>query len=183
MQEQRIWQKYTTLTSSIFLTATVLVVPSFAADTNQTQIQGEYLLAQALENCRPVIATNGLNVRRQPRANSEAVGIIDSARNVTIQNLGENGWVPITGPIQGYVYGGFLGACEAATASPPTNCRQVAAARGINVHQAPSTDGESVGVVANGRRVTIESLGTDGWVPITVPVRGYVQTENRAYCS
>jgi len=183
MQQQRIWQKYTTLTSSLLLTVTVLVAPSFAADTNKTQIQGKYLLAQASENCRLVIARNGLNVPRQPTANSEAIGIIDSARNVTIQSLGENGWVPITAPIQGYVYGGFLGACEAATAPPPTNCRQVAAVRGINVYQAPSTDGESVGVVANGRRVTIESIGTDGWVPITVPLRGYVQAENLAYCS
>ncbi len=183
MQEQSIWQKYTRLTSSILLTATVLVAPSFAADKNKTQIQGEYLLAQVPDSCRQVIARNGLNVRRQPTANSEAVGIIDSARNVTIQSLGENGWIPITAPIQGYVYGGFLGACEVATPPPPTNCRQVAAQRGINVHQAPSTDGERVGVVANGRRVTIESLGTDGWVPITVPVRGYVQTENLAYCS
>jgi uncharacterized protein YgiM (DUF1202 family) len=124
MQQQRIWQKYTTLTSSLLLTATVLVAPSFAADTNQTQIQGEYLLAQASENCRLVIARNGLNVRRQPTANSEAIGIIDSARNMTIQSLGEKG-----------------------------------------------------------RRVTIESVGTDGWVPITVPLRGYVQTENLAYCS
>jgi uncharacterized protein YgiM (DUF1202 family) len=183
MQQQRSWQKYTTLTSSLLLTVTVLVAPSFAADTNKTQIQGKYLLAQASENCRLVIARNGLNVPRQPTANSEAVGIIDSARNVTIQSLGENGWVPITAPIQGYVYGGFLGACEAATAPPPTNSSQVAAVRGINVHQAPSTDGESVGVVANGRRVTIESIGRDGWVPITVPLRGYVQAENLAYCS
>ena len=124
MQEERIWQKYTRLTSSILLTATVLVAPSFAADRNKTPIQGESLLAQVPDSCRQVIARNGLNVRRQPTANSEAIGIIDSARNVTIQSLGENG-----------------------------------------------------------RRVRIESLGTDGWVPITVLVRGYVQTENLAYCS
>lgn len=183
MQEQRIWQKYTRLTSSILLTATVLVAPSFATDTNKTQIQGEYLLAQVPDSCRQVIARNGLKVRRQPTANSEAIGLIDSARNVTIQNLGENGWVPITAPIQDYVYGGFLGACEAATPPPPTNCSQVAAVRGIQLHQAPSTDGERVGVVANGRRVTIESLGRDGWVPITVLLRGYVPTQNLAYCS
>ena len=124
MQEQRIWQKYTRLTRSNLLTATVLVAPSFAADTNQTQIQGEYLLAQVPDSCRQVIARNGLNVRRQPTANSEVIGIMDSARNVTIQSLGENG-----------------------------------------------------------RRVTIESLRRDGWVPITVLLRGYVQTQNLAYCS
>ncbi|MEG3930589.1 MULTISPECIES: hypothetical protein [unclassified Microcoleus] len=144
MQQQRSWQKYTTLTRSNLLTATVLVAPSFAADTNQTQIQGEYLLAQASENCRPVIARNGLNVRRQPTANSEAIGIIDSAGNVTIQSLGENRWIAITAPIQGCVYGGFLGACEVATAPPPTNSSQVAAQKGINVHQVPSTDGKAL---------------------------------------
>lgn len=182
MPQKGIWQKYTTLTSSLLLTATVLVAPSFAADTDQTQNQGEYLLAQASESCRQVIARNGLNVRQQPTVNSEAIGIIDSGRTVTIQSLGQNGWVAITAPLQGYVYGGFLGSCEVATPPPPTNCRRVAAVRGINVHQAPSTDGERIGVVANGRRVTIESLGTDGWVPITVPLRGYVQSENLAYC-
>ncbi|MCU0547320.1 MAG: SH3 domain-containing protein [Oscillatoriaceae cyanobacterium Prado104] len=182
MQQQKMWQKYTTLTSSIFLTATVLVAPAIASEPNQTQNQDEDLLAQASETCRQVIARNGLYVRRQPTVNSEAIGIIDSARNVTIQNLGENGWVPIAAPLQGYVYGGFLGSCEVATPPPDTNCRRVAATTGINVHQAPSTDGESVGVVANGRRVTIEGLGTDGWVPITVPLRGYVQSENLAYC-
>ncbi|HAX77499.1 MAG TPA: hypothetical protein DCY88_17110, partial [Cyanobacteria bacterium UBA11372] len=167
-----IWQKYTSLTSSIMLTATVLVAPGFAAEPNQTQNQGEYLLAQTSETCRQVIARNGLNVRQQPTVNSQAIGIIRSGRTVTIQNLGQNGWVAITAPLQGYVYGGLLGACEVATPPPPTNCRRVAAVRGINVHQAPSTDGESVGVVANGRRVTIANLGTDGWVPITVPLRG-----------
>ena len=71
MQQQSIWQKYTTLTNSLLLTATVLTVlvaPSFAADTNQTQIQGESLLAQVPDSCRQVIARNGLNVRRQPTA-------------------------------------------------------------------------------------------------------------------
>ncbi|WP_226587991.1 SH3 domain-containing protein [Microseira wollei] len=56
------------------------------------------------------MARNGLNVRRQPTVNSEAIGIIRSGRTVTIQSLGENGWIPITAPLQGYVYGGLLGA-------------------------------------------------------------------------
>jgi uncharacterized membrane protein len=38
MPQQRSWQKYTTLTSSLLLTATVLVASSFAADTNQRMI-------------------------------------------------------------------------------------------------------------------------------------------------
>lgn len=83
---------------------------------------------------------------------------------------------------KGYVYGGFLGECEAANSPPPTDCRSVAAVRGINVYQTPSSDGATTGFVANGRRVTIESLGTDGWVPISVPLKGYVQAENLGYC-
>jgi uncharacterized protein YgiM (DUF1202 family) len=189
------WQRATLLTSALLLTATVFTAPSFAVNVNQTQAaqssastntkiqnSGEYLLAQVSENCRQVIARNGLNVRREPTVNSEAIGIIGSGRNVTIQSLGTNGWIPITAPLQGYVYGGFLGACGVATAPPPSDCRRVVADTGLNVHQAPSTDGATVGVVNRGRRVTIENLGANGWVPITVPLRGYVQAENLAYC-
>jgi uncharacterized protein YgiM (DUF1202 family) len=189
------WHKSTMLTSSLLLTATVFTAPAFAVDLNQTQSiqssvpentlaqnQTEHLLAQVSDNCRQVIARNGLNVRREPTVNSEAIGIIDSGRNVTIQSLGTNGWVPITTPLQGYVYGGFLGACGVATAPPPSDCRRVVADRELNVHQAPSTDGATVGVVNRGRRVTIENLGANGWVPITVSLRGYVQSENLAYC-
>lgn len=187
MEKQEMWQKYTSLTSSLLLTATVLVAPSFAANTTPTPDnselnQTENLLAQIPDSCRLVIAGNGVNVRQGPTTDSKAIGIIGSGRNVTIQSLGENGWVPITAPLKGYVYGGFLGECKAANSPPPTDCRLVAALRGINVYQTPSTDGETTGFVANGRRVTIESLGTDGWVPITVPLRGYVQSENLAYC-
>ncbi|XZN89858.1 MAG: SH3 domain-containing protein [Microcoleus sp.] len=188
MKKHEMWQKYTSLTSSLLVTATALVAPSFAANKSPTpykvevQNQGESLLAQIPDSCRQVVAGNGLNVRQEPTTDSKAIGIIGSGRNVTIQSLGENGWVPITAPLKGYVYGGFLGECKAANSPPPTDCRLVAALRGINVYQTPSTDGETTGFVANGRRVTIESLGTDGWVPITVPLRGYVQSENLAYC-
>jgi len=187
IKHNKSWKKYTSFTSSLLLSATVLVAPAFASETNQTQdvkIQnsGEYLLAQMPNSCRQVIASNGLNVRQEANSNSQAVGIIGSGRTVTIQSLGENGWIPITAPLKGYVYGGFLAECEAANSPPPTNCRSVAAARGINVYQTPSSDGETTGFVANGRMVTIESLGTDGWVPISVPLKGYVQAENLGYC-
>lgn len=188
MKTHEMWQKYTSLTSSLLVTATALVAPSFAANKNPTpykvevQNQGESLLAQIPDSCRQVVAGNGLNVRQEPTIDSQAIGLIGSGRTVTIQSLGENGWVPITAPLKGYVYGGFLGECQAANSPPPTDCRSVAAVRGINVYQTPSSDGATTGFVANGRRVTIESLGSDGWVPITVPLKGYVQSENLAYC-
>ncbi len=187
MKQNGSWKKYTSFTSSLLLSATVLVAPAFAIETNQTQDvklqnSGEYLLAQIPDSCRQVISNNGLNVRQEATTNSKAVGIIGSGRTVTIQSLGENGWVPITAPLKGYVYGGFLGECQAANSPPPTDCRSVAAVRGINVYQTPSSDGATTGFVANGRRVTIESLGSDGWVPITVPLKGYVQAENLGYC-
>ncbi len=37
MKHKEMWQKYTTLTNSLLLTVTLLVAPSFADDTNQTQ--------------------------------------------------------------------------------------------------------------------------------------------------
>ena len=176
------WRNSTILTSSLLLTATVFGTFSAAVNANPIQKPGEYLLAQASDTCRLVTARNGLNVRQEPTVNSQAIGIINNGRTVTIQNRGTNGWVPITAPVQGYVYGGFLATCETATVPPPSTCRRVVANQGLPVREQPTPDGTTVGVVARGRRVTIESLGANGWVPITVPLRGYVQSENLAYC-
>lgn len=187
-------QKFSVLTSSLLLATTAFTAPSFAVGLNQNQEvkstnsesitkqnQSEYLVAQAGDSCRQVVARSGLYVRQQPTADSQAIGIINSGRNITIANEGENGWVPITAPLDGYVFADFLGPCNVANL-PPTSCRRVVAQRGANVWQAPSNDTARVGVVTNGRRVTIDSLGENGWVPITVPLRGYVLAENLGHC-
>lgn len=144
--------------------------------------QSTYQLAQASGTCRQVISTKGLNVRQSPTTNSEVLGVIGSERNVTIRNQGVNGWVAIAAPLEGYVYGGFLGYCEE-TSPPPSNCRRVQTNGVLDVLQEPTTNGVVLGSIPNGRRVTIENRGANGWVPITVPLVGYVSSNNLAYCA
>ncbi len=72
--------------------------------------------------------------------------------------------------------------CDTATAPPPSDCRRIIASAGAPVRQQPSDNATSVGVITNGRRVIIDNLGFDGWVPITVPMRGYVQGNYLGYC-
>jgi uncharacterized protein YgiM (DUF1202 family) len=180
------WKKYSILASSLLLSSTVFSAPTLAvnpANSESTRLpnQSEYLVAQAEDTCRQVTARTSLNVRQQPTVNSPVVGNINSGRNVTIQNQGANGWVSISAPVEGYVAANFLAPCDVANL-PTTSCRRVVAQRGTNVWQAPSTDTQSLGLVARGRRVTIDNLGENGWVPITVPLTGFVQAENLGYC-
>lgn len=62
-------------------------------------------------------------------------------------------------------------------------CRQVSAGiTGLNVRRAPSLTAEVVGVVPSDRSVTLESLGTEGWAPISEPYDGYVSTNYLTTC-
>lgn len=188
------WQKLATATALFPLAAIAFATPAVAATTTVSpnnffpasaevtlSQQGNYPLTQVSDSCRQVVSRYGLYVRREPTAYSQILGVIDYRRNVTIKNRGVNGWVPISAPLEGYVYAGFLGFCEE-TSSPPENCRRVVAYGGLNVRREPSIYATIVGIVSNGRRVTIENRGTNGWVPITVPLVGYVSSNYLVYC-
>jgi len=60
------------------------------------------------DNCRQVVSPN-LSVRSQP--NGEVIGTLEKNRTVYIANEGNNGWVPIERPIDGYVSSANLGYC------------------------------------------------------------------------
>ena len=187
--------KSTALTTSLLLTAMVYATPSFAvnADKIETvplstlerslpQKQGEFQLAQAAGSCYQVIARNGLYVRLEPSVSSEAIGIINYGRNVTVEPGGTRYWIPISAPLQGYVFADWLAPCGAASL-PPNNCRRVVARTNAPVRLQPSINGEIIGLVARGRRVTIEeNLGANDWVAVSVPLRGYIASEYLAYC-
>jgi hypothetical protein len=59
-------------------------------------------------NCRQVVSPN-ISVRSQP--NGEIIGTLDEHQTVYIANEGNNGWVPIERPIDGYVNAANLGYC------------------------------------------------------------------------
>jgi uncharacterized protein YgiM (DUF1202 family) len=64
------------------------------------------------------------------------------------------------------------------------NCRQISSGiPGLNVRRAPSLTAEVVGVVPASTNVAIESLGADGWAPISAPYEGYVSTNYLTTCS
>ncbi|MEQ8958822.1 MAG: SH3 domain-containing protein [Coleofasciculus sp. C2-GNP5-27] len=60
-------------------------------------------------NCREVVAPN-ISVRSQP--NGEVIGTLDENQTVYIANEGNNGWVPIERPMNGYVNADNLGYCD-----------------------------------------------------------------------
>lgn len=145
---------------------------------------GKYQLAQVVsENCRQVSASSGVYVRREPTVYSTALGIIGGGRYVTVAPGGTSNWVPISAPLKGYVFRNFLTSCQSAP-PPPSNCRQVSSARGgLSVRQNPSINSAIVGKVVNGRYVTIQNSGANGWVPISVPLQGYVSADYLVYCA
>lgn len=190
MRQMSNWQKSVTIPTLLLSALTAFVAPSTAASTATTQetqtpkitsFQNEsvYQLAQTSDNCREVAARNGLYVREDPTVYSKALGILPYGRNVTVvESRGENTvggnpgakWMPISAPLQGYVYAGFLSSCQESPA--PKNCREVSQRSGLYVHREPSINSDIVGVVPNERNVTIENRGANGWVPISVPLQG-----------
>ncbi|MEW5859911.1 MAG: SH3 domain-containing protein [Cyanobacteriota bacterium] len=200
MKQMSNWQKSVTIPTLLLSALTAVAPPSTAASTATTQEirtpkitsfqnEGVYQLAQGSDNCREVAARSGLYVREQPTVYSRALGIIPYGRNVTVvENPGRNivvgnpgvKWMPISAPMQGYVYAGFLSSCQ--ESPPPNNCREVSARGSVYVRQDPSINSDIVGVVPNGRNVTIENRGANGWVPISVPLQGYVSAAYLRYC-
>jgi hypothetical protein len=139
-------------------------------------------LTQASGSCRRVIASNGAAIHRSPAMDSPILGIVRPQRSLTIQNPGGSGWVPILAPLQGYVLANHLGLCQQASAPPPNSCRRVVTSQGLGVRQSPSITGKEISYIPSGRRVMIANSGFNGWVPITVPVQGYVSAKGLGYC-
>ncbi|MEW6499620.1 MAG: hypothetical protein AB1589_45230, partial [Cyanobacteriota bacterium] len=157
-------QKSVTIPTLLLSALTAFVAHPIAASTATTQEiqtpkitsfqnEGVYQLAQISDNCREVAARSGLYVREEPTVYSRALGIITHGRNVTIvDNPGRNivsgnpgaEWMPISAPLQGYVYAGFLSSCQ--DSPPPQNCREVSKAGGLYVQQEPSINSAVIGV-------------------------------------
>jgi uncharacterized protein YgiM (DUF1202 family) len=195
-------QKVVALSTLLMSALTAILPPSTAASTGtlqeiQTstlgktsfQNEGVYQLAQTSNNCLEVGARNGVYVREEPTIYSRALGILPQGRNVTVVNnpgsnvvVGNPGaeWMPISAPLQGYVFARFLTSCQ--SSPPPQNCREVSAKGGLAVRRESSINSAVVGVVANGRNLTIENRGVNGWVPISAPLQGYVSASYLTYC-
>ncbi|MDV2992210.1 MAG: hypothetical protein N4J56_001864 [Chroococcidiopsis sp. SAG 2025] len=176
-----------------FLTAAVLATPMLSVSAielrDNTSSRSKSTLASVIGtqiaqrpySCNQVIAKRGLYVREKPTVYSNAVGIVAYERNVEVAGGITNNWVPISAPLKGYVYADWIGNCQA-KAPPPSSCRRVVANRGIPARQEPSSDSKVVGYISSGRRVILTGRGANGWVPISIPFKGYVPSAQLVYC-
>ncbi len=185
------WQSPVAMVASVGLAVVSMATPSLAmqpapAESNSLNLstqQEAYQVAQATaDNCRQIRATGGVTVREEPSGESEAVGEVLNGRNVTIVNRGAAGWVPISAPLSGYVPASFLILCPDTAAPPPSNCREVRARPGLNVRREPSINSTVVGFLTNRQQITIDNLGSAGWVALNQPIDGYVAARYLAYC-
>ena len=185
MTQQRHRHVSSTLALSLLLTATVFTTPSVAMNrsqlSNDRTFSTKKTLAQTSYSCHQVIARRGLYVREKPTVYSNTVGIIAFGRNFKIAGGLTNGWVPISAPLKGYVYSDWIGSCQAAS-PPPSSCRRVVSEKGIPVRREASSNSKTVGYVSSGRRVILTGQGTNGWVSISVPFKGYVPSDQLVYC-
>ncbi|HIK31743.1 MAG TPA: SH3 domain-containing protein [Oscillatoriales cyanobacterium M59_W2019_021] len=136
-------------------------------------------------SCRRV-NTSGidLNVRDTPAGN--IIGTLPDLTVVTIDNRGANGWVPISAPQRGYVFASYLTNCdEPIVERPPATsfCRRVAAKEGMPVRQNPSLNSAVLGSLIDGQEITIVNRGSNGWVPISSPINGYVLAVGLVMCN
>jgi uncharacterized protein YgiM (DUF1202 family) len=61
--------------------------------------------------CRQVATENGLYVRKAPTVYSDAIAQLDYGQQVSVNNSSEQ-WMPISAPVDGYVFSSFLTACS-----------------------------------------------------------------------
>ncbi|MEB3830702.1 SH3 domain-containing protein [Phormidium sp. CCY1219] len=64
-----------------------------------------------INDCREVLG-EGATVWQTPSFESGVVGNLDFREQVAIENRGQNGWVPIYAPFEGYIQANNLGYCE-----------------------------------------------------------------------
>ncbi|MGB3240373.1 MAG: SH3 domain-containing protein [Geitlerinemataceae cyanobacterium] len=136
-------------------------------------------------SCRRVETSDGeLNVRATPAG--EIIGSLPDRTLVTIDDLGREGWVPISSPQTGYVFVSYLAPCTEPIAERPTptsSCRRVAAKEGMPVRQNPSLNSAVLGTVIDGQEIVIVNRGSNGWVPISSPINGHVLAVGLVMCN
>lgn len=150
-------------------------LPAFA-DVNPSASSSSAQLKQNVNSCQTVATRNGLYVRSQPTVFSEALTILPAGTAVSVESTAADGWLRITDPIGGFVFGAFLRPCSAPQALAPTanqSCRQVAMENGLYVRRAPTVYSRAIAQLDYGQRVSTNDTG-EQWVPITAPIDGYV---------
>lgn len=123
------WKKSTTLTTFFWAVTAALSVSAYAT-TSATREASQSAALEALlsdqrnsiiqssNSCAEVVPPNGLYVRREPTVYSEAIGILEYRANVIPEAGGTEEWLPISAPLKGYVWRGWIAPCGAAPEVP-----------------------------------------------------------------
>ncbi|MFP4009352.1 MAG: SH3 domain-containing protein [Spirulinaceae cyanobacterium] len=169
------WKTTITATAIAALGATIPTI-SAEAQMNRPMRYGN--------DCRRIVgARGGLNIREEPSTNSPVVEQVENGDRVAIHNRGEDGWVPVFSPQNGYVSANYLAYCQDNPAIGVNNeCREVAAPDGLNVRRQPRGNSEVVDTLENNTQIAIETLGNEGWVPMYAPENGFVAARYLSYC-
>ena len=148
-------------------------------------------LAQGfLGQCAIVGRDTFIYKRRNP--DSQKIEALFSNERVRLADDGEDGWIAIDQPVTGFVriadLSGFQDCNgQSVTARPiPTGpilvnqCR--AAKQDTYIYQQPSTASLRIRQLSANSQVILASNGSDGWIAISSPERGFVQTDNLRTC-
>jgi hypothetical protein len=153
-----------------------------AGESLRAQARSPQRLAQ-VDFCRQVFpGIGGLNVRESPALSADVVTVLPAGSNVTLDNLGEGGWVPISAPVEGYVSSRYLRNCaptaQAVPAvggpTPEATCQAVIVSSGLNVRAQPTLFSNRLPALPTGTEVAVSGPVVNNWVPIEEPVVGYV---------
>lgn len=165
------------------ITATTIAALGAAIPTVSAEAQMNRPMRYG-NDCRRIVgARGGLNIREDASIYSPIVERVENGDRVAIYNRGEDGWVPVFSPQNGYVSANYLAYCSDNPAIGVNNeCREVATPYGLNIRRQPTNNSAVVDTLDNNTQIAIESLGNDGWVPTYAPQNGFVSARYLSYC-
>lgn len=188
------------LLAVIAIATTGMSTPAMAG-TDTTPSEGNLKLAQAslVGQCRA--AKQQIPIFREADPTSEALRLIAANDEVILAgtSVEADGFIRISGPVNGFVHAINLKPCGGNTEIPATKelCRQVVRpSQGLVIRREPTTTSPQIGGVGYLGRVTLTSnpatvtkAENRNWVEVALPVKGWVSNglvtepnSNLAYC-
>lgn len=148
-----------------------------------------YLAQGLIGKCAVVGENTFIYKRRDP--DSPKVEGLSSEERVRLAGNGEDGWIAIDQPNAGFVriadLNGFQECDGEPVSTPPIPPIQVpdlcrAAKQDIYIYRQRSTASLRIRQLPLNSQVTLAGTASDGWIAISSPERGFVQTESLKRC-
>lgn len=121
------------------------------------------------------MAREEIFVYNEPGTSGQRIRSLGPEEQVALADEGRNGWIAIDSPIKGFVQIKDLKAC-----SPIGECR--AAKQSIFVYDKPDSSGRKIRSLLTNEEVTIAGNNENGWIAISSPTDGFVQTADLKSC-